>query len=86
MTTKVNQKNGIDKTKNNNNKLTSNKDDDQTITTSTIDEDGIHHEYEFGGPLGTLAMMIGFPSLFYYLYVCLFFYDGKVFFSFFYQC
>lgn len=26
-----------------------------------------------------LALMVGFPSLFYYLYVCLFFYDGPSF-------
>ncbi|GAA5865467.1 hypothetical protein JCM1840_001407, partial [Sporobolomyces johnsonii] len=30
---------------------------------------------EFGGAPGTLAMMLGFPALFYYLYVCLFFND-----------
>jgi delta24(24(1))-sterol reductase len=42
-----------------------------------VDVDGIHHEYEFGGPLGVTAMMTFFPSLFYYLYVCLFFYDGR---------
>lgn len=75
MSTKVSQRNGVDKINNNNNNKIS-KDDKLNL----IDEDGIHHEYEFGGPLGTLAMMIGFPSLFYYLYVCLFFYDGKVFF------
>lgn len=44
---------------------------------AAVDEDGIHHEYEFGGPVGVTAMMIGFPALFYYLYACLFFYDGK---------
>ncbi|GAA5929696.1 hypothetical protein JCM1841_005940 [Sporobolomyces salmonicolor] len=32
---------------------------------------------EFGGAPGTLAMMLGFPALFYYLYVCLFFNDAK---------
>lgn len=41
-----------------------------------VDEDALHHEYEFGGPLGVTAMMVCFPALFYYLYVCLFFYDG----------
>jgi hypothetical protein len=42
-----------------------------------IDPDGVHHEYEFGGPLGVTAMMTFFPALFYYLYVCLFFYNGE---------
>ena len=42
-----------------------------------VDEDAIHHEYEFGGPVGVTAMMVCFPALFYYLYVCLFFYDGQ---------
>lgn len=32
---------------------------------------------EFGGAVGTFAMMTGFPALFYYLYVCLYFYDGQ---------
>ncbi|BGP43515.1 C-24(28) sterol reductase [Rhodotorula kratochvilovae] len=35
-------------------------------------------ELEFGGAWGTLAMMTGFPTLFYYLYACLYFYDGKL--------
>jgi delta24(24(1))-sterol reductase len=34
--------------------------------------------YEFGGPLGVTAMMIGFPILMYYLWICLWFYDGKL--------
>ncbi|GAA6013064.1 hypothetical protein JCM10207_006157 [Rhodosporidiobolus poonsookiae] len=34
-------------------------------------------EVEFGGAPGTFAMMTGFPALFYYLYVCLFFNDAK---------
>ncbi|KAK4058328.1 C-24(28) sterol reductase [Microbotryomycetes sp. JL221] len=41
---------------------------------AAIDE---HHEYEFGGPLGVTLMMTLFPALFYYLFVCLYFYDGK---------
>lgn len=36
-----------------------------------------HQEYEFGGPFGVLAMMTFFPALFYYLFVCLYFYDGQ---------
>ncbi|SCV74071.1 BQ2448_6503 [Microbotryum intermedium] len=40
--------------------------------------DDVHHEYEFGGPIGVTAMMTLFPCLFYYLYVCLYFYDGKL--------
>ena len=42
-----------------------------------VDEDSLHHEYEFGGPVGVTAMMVCFPALFYYLYVSLFFYDGQ---------
>lgn len=34
--------------------------------------------YEFGGPAGVTAMMIGFPLLMYYLWICLWFYDGKL--------
>lgn len=34
--------------------------------------------YEFGGPLGTLAMMIGFPCLMYYFWVCLEYHQGKL--------
>lgn len=44
---------------------------------SAKEEDATHHEYEFGGPVGVLGMMTFFPCLFYYLYVCLFFYDGE---------
>lgn len=36
----------------------------------------MHHEYEFGGPLGTGIMMVFFPLLLYYLYVCLVVFDG----------
>ncbi|GAA5912614.1 delta(24(24(1)))-sterol reductase [Sporobolomyces salmoneus] len=39
--------------------------------------DDVTHELEFGGAPGTLAMMIGFPLLFYYLYVCLFFNNAQ---------
>jgi hypothetical protein len=34
--------------------------------------------YEFGGPWGVTAMMIGFPILMYYLWICLWFYDGAL--------
>ncbi|KAF8916062.1 ergosterol biosynthesis ERG4/ERG24 [Mucidula mucida] len=37
-----------------------------------------HSEYEFGGPWGVLAIMTGFPLLMYYLWVCLWFYDGQL--------
>lgn len=47
------------------------------LALSEKEEDAAHHEYEFGGPLGTLGMMTFFPMLFYYFYVCLFFYDGQ---------
>lgn len=34
--------------------------------------------YEFGGPLGTLGMMLGFPCLMYYFWVCLEYYQGSL--------
>lgn len=34
--------------------------------------------YEFGGPLGVSAMMIGFPILMYYCWICLRFYNGAL--------
>jgi delta24(24(1))-sterol reductase len=34
--------------------------------------------YEFGGPWGVTAMMTGFPILMYYLWICLWFYDGQL--------
>ena len=37
-----------------------------------------HHEYEFGGPWGVTAMITLFPLLMYYLWICLWFYDGKL--------
>ncbi|KAJ3907120.1 ergosterol biosynthesis ERG4/ERG24 [Lentinula edodes] len=37
-----------------------------------------HESYEFGGPFGVLAIMTGFPLLMYYLWICLWFYDGQL--------
>ncbi|KAK8865813.1 hypothetical protein IAR55_000960 [Kwoniella newhampshirensis] len=37
-----------------------------------------HQEYEFGGVPGVLGMMIGFPALMYYLWICLWFYQGAL--------
>jgi len=37
-----------------------------------------HRSYEFGGPWGVLAIMTGFPVLMYYLWACLWFYDGRL--------
>lgn len=37
-----------------------------------------HQGYEFGGPIGVTAMMTLFPVLMYYLWICLWFYDGKL--------
>ncbi|KAG9224093.1 hypothetical protein CCMSSC00406_0010027 [Pleurotus cornucopiae] len=37
-----------------------------------------HTTYEFGGPWGVVAIMTGFPVLMYYLWICLWFYDGKL--------
>lgn len=34
--------------------------------------------YEFGGPIGVFCMMLGFPSLMYYFWVCLEFHQGKL--------
>jgi delta24(24(1))-sterol reductase len=34
--------------------------------------------YEFGGPFGVIAIMTGFPILMYYLWICLWFYDGQL--------
>jgi delta24(24(1))-sterol reductase len=45
-------------------------------TKNDVDPHSKEEELEFGGPIGTFAMMTGFPILFYYLYVCLYFYDG----------
>lgn len=33
---------------------------------------------EFGGPWGVVAIMTGFPTLMYYLWICLVFYDGQL--------
>ncbi|CAK5267673.1 unnamed protein product [Mycena citricolor] len=37
-----------------------------------------HIGYEFGGPWGVTAIMTGFPLLMYYLWICLWFYDGQL--------
>ncbi|CAD6893802.1 unnamed protein product [Tilletia laevis] len=37
-----------------------------------------HYEYEFGGPVGVIALMTFFPLIMYYLWICLWFYDGKL--------
>ncbi|KAH9995131.1 ERG4/ERG24 ergosterol biosynthesis protein [Russula vinacea] len=37
-----------------------------------------HTRWEFGGPWGVTAMMVGFPMLMYYLWICLWFYDGRL--------
>ncbi|KIK61797.1 hypothetical protein GYMLUDRAFT_42843 [Collybiopsis luxurians FD-317 M1] len=37
-----------------------------------------HASYEFGGPWGVFAIMTGFPILMYYLWICLWFYDGQL--------
>ncbi|KAI8378717.1 ergosterol biosynthesis ERG4/ERG24 [Choanephora cucurbitarum] len=34
--------------------------------------------YEFGGPLGALGMMVGFPCLMYYFWICLEYHQGKL--------
>ncbi|KAF8216569.1 ergosterol biosynthesis ERG4/ERG24 [Mycena galopus ATCC 62051] len=37
-----------------------------------------HEQYEFGGPFGVTCIMLGFPVLMYYLWICLWFYDGQL--------
>lgn len=37
-----------------------------------------HQTYEFGGPWGVTAMIVFFPMLMYYLWICLWFYDGQL--------
>ncbi|CCA75379.1 probable ERG4-sterol C-24 reductase [Serendipita indica DSM 11827] len=37
-----------------------------------------HQYYEFGGPWGVTAMMLFFPVLMYYFWICLWFYDGQL--------
>ncbi|GAC76456.1 sterol reductase [Moesziomyces antarcticus T-34] len=44
-------------------------------TDKKLDE---HSDWEFGGPWGVTAMMTLFPLLMYYLWICLWFYDGKL--------
>ena len=34
-------------------------------------------EYEFGGPIGALGMMIGFPLLMWYMWISAQFYNGQ---------
>ncbi|RXK41308.1 delta24(24(1))-sterol reductase [Tremella mesenterica] len=36
-----------------------------------------HETFEFGGPVGVTAMMLLFPVLMYYLWICLWYYNGK---------
>ncbi|KAG9073624.1 C-24(28) sterol reductase, partial [Ceratobasidium sp. UAMH 11750] len=38
----------------------------------------VHEHYEFGGPIGVTAMMLFFPVLMYYFWICLRFYDGAL--------
>jgi delta24(24(1))-sterol reductase len=35
-----------------------------------------HTSWEFGGPWGVTAMMLGFPVMMYYLWICLWHYHG----------
>ncbi|KAB8253794.1 ergosterol biosynthesis ERG4/ERG24 [Aspergillus pseudonomiae] len=40
--------------------------------------DGASDEFEFGGPLGAAALMIGFPLLMWYMWIGAIYYDGKL--------
>ena len=35
-------------------------------------------EYEFGGVPGVIGMLVGFPLLMYYMWICAEFYDGQI--------
>ncbi|MBW0495255.1 hypothetical protein O181_034970 [Austropuccinia psidii MF-1] len=37
-----------------------------------------HERYEFGGPWGVFGLMILFPCMMYYFFICLWCYDGKL--------
>ncbi|QPG95463.1 hypothetical protein C2857_000759 [Epichloe festucae Fl1] len=41
-------------------------------------KDGESDEFEFGGSLGTLALMIGFPLLMWYMWIGAIYYNGKL--------
>ncbi|CAO1613069.1 unnamed protein product [Parajaminaea phylloscopi] len=45
------------------------------VTDKKLDQ---HDDWEFGGPWGVTAMMVFFPLLMYYLWICLWFYDGQI--------
>ncbi|KAK1975088.1 ergosterol biosynthesis ERG4/ERG24 family protein [Colletotrichum cereale] len=52
--------------------------DTQTLYLSTKYKDGASDEFEFGGSLGTLALMIGFPLLMWYMWIGATYYDGQI--------
>ncbi|KAI8977296.1 ergosterol biosynthesis ERG4/ERG24 [Mycotypha africana] len=45
------------------------------LTSHEIEMDKEVH-YEFGGPLGTLGIMLGFPTMMYYFWICLEYHQG----------
>lgn len=58
-----------------------------SCSTATLSESGVEEmalwlmvvcRYEFGGPLGVVGIMTGFPILMYYFWICLVFYDGQL--------
>lgn len=49
----------------------------QKVTKRDIQVDN-EVKYEFGGPVGVCAMMIGFPCLMYYFWICLEYHQGKL--------
>ncbi|KAH8925403.1 ERG4/ERG24 ergosterol biosynthesis protein [Atractiella rhizophila] len=51
---------------------------DDPKTSKPVDRMDLHEYYEFGGPIGTFAMMTVFPVLMYYFWICLYFNDGKL--------
>ena len=45
--------------------------------TTTVLSDGASDEFEFGGSLGTAALMLGFPLLMWYMWIGATYYDGQ---------
>ncbi|EFQ35801.1 ergosterol biosynthesis ERG4/ERG24 family protein [Colletotrichum graminicola M1.001] len=52
--------------------------DTPALSLSTKYKDGASDEFEFGGSLGTLALMIGFPLVMWYMWIGATYYDGQI--------
>ncbi|KZL77316.1 delta(24)-sterol reductase (ergosterol biosynthesis ERG4/ERG24 family protein) [Colletotrichum tofieldiae] len=58
--------------------LTKDEVDVPTISLSTKYRDGASHQFEFGGSLGTSALMIGFPLVMWYMWIGATYYGGQM--------